>query len=291
MSNKTYRVKRIEAIQRATAVLDYLYEQPGQQLKQLHNHLGIAKPTLLRVLATLRDDNYVWQRLSDGAWMPSARHQRGVSLDEPNWMAELASPILETLARDVPWPSQVAVPIDGAMESIESNYSQAFIDPLPPNSIGFRVPILRSASGRAWFCFASHDQQQRVLQLLRERPGFGNEMAADSGAIKRLIKETLSRGYARRDPDFGGQFDVARAESDDRRDTIALPIRVKGHAVASLNFTWKSHVVKIDDILRMHWKALQQAAGLLEQEIDRFLSRRALFEDVYVRADEAAQES
>jgi len=280
MSTRSYKIKRIHAVERAVAVMDCLHAHPeGMALRELHQRLAIAKPTLLRILATLRDQGMVWQRLADHAWLGSDRRQRIVSLQQPFWLAELASPILAELALKVPWPSQVSIPIEGAMQVIESNYSEAFIDPLPPNSIGYRVPVLRSASGRAWFGYASPAARDSMLAHLRQSPLEGNQEAREPAAVEALIAEVTQRGYATRSPLFGGDFNIPRTISDDARETIALPIRLDGCSIASLNLTWKNHVVDLKKVIAMHFEVFKAAALGIENAARDYVAQRSLFKD------------
>ena len=274
MATKNYKVKRIEAIQRAASVLKYLHLHGGSQLKTLHDALAIAKPTLLRILATLRDEGFVWQRLADDAWLISWQHQYVVSLKEPLWLAEISGPILEALSTQVPWPSQIAIPDGDAMRVIESNYSQTFIDPLPPRSIGFRAPMLRSASGRAWFAYASEERRHETLEAMRQRGGRANSIAHDASAIGQLIRETRESGFAVREPHFGGDFERDRSDVDDRRDSIGLPILCDGEAIASMNFTWKNQVVDRDRVTKMHFRYLRAAVSDIETAANEWLKNR-----------------
>ena len=66
-------VKSIRALERGLDVLQALQTGPGAGLKDLHEITGLPKATLLRILRTLGERNLVWQRMADGAYLPSSR--------------------------------------------------------------------------------------------------------------------------------------------------------------------------------------------------------------------------
>ncbi|NIL96732.1 MAG: helix-turn-helix domain-containing protein, partial [Planctomycetales bacterium] len=43
----------------------------GLALKDLHRKTGIPKASLLRILRTLEEKGMIWQRMADGAYVPS----------------------------------------------------------------------------------------------------------------------------------------------------------------------------------------------------------------------------
>ena len=273
---RAYKVKHITALGRGLDVLKHLQNHPGCSLHELHNALDLAKPTLLRLLVTLQSSGAVWQRLADRGWLASASLQRRVSRHDHDWLTELASPIILALGQASLWPSLLSVPDTGAMRVVESNNSEAFVDPTPHNPLHFRAPVLRSASGRAWFCFASEPDQRAMLEALKSSDEPGDVIAGEPGQIARIITETRSRGYATRADDFGGLFSITRDQHDDGRTSIALPVYVRDNAVASLNLTWKTRVLSLERGVEMHLGRLRKASEAISAAADRFLVDRPL---------------
>ena len=100
-----YKVKPIQALERGLQVLAVLREMRAASLHDLYRGTGIPKPTLTRILYTLYRQGLVWQRMADGAFLPShIMLQRG-RLDDTAWLVEIASPVLEKLCARVMWPS------------------------------------------------------------------------------------------------------------------------------------------------------------------------------------------
>jgi IclR family mhp operon transcriptional activator len=103
--------------------------------------------------------------------------------------------------------------------------------------------MLRSASGRAYLAFCPEQERQAVLRRLREPGVPGHQLAQNPEAVRRIIETTRRRGYSVRAPDFGGDYTRPRAEVDDGRYSIAMPVMVGGQVLGCVNLTWRRGVM------------------------------------------------
>ena len=218
---RQYKVKTIQALERGIQVMAALREMRAASLHDLHLNTGIPKPTLTRILYTLYRQGLVWQRMADGAFLPShILLQRG-RLDDIAWLVEIASPVLEELCERVMWPSVLSVPRLDHMEVVETNSPRAHSDELPAGPIGFRANVLRSASGRAYLAFCPDAEREAVLRRLAERDVAGHELARDPAAMRRILEATRRRGFSVRAPDFGGHYGKTRRDAANKL-TVSL---------------------------------------------------------------------
>ena len=237
------RVKSITALARGLQVLHCLQTSGGMTLADLHRQTLIPKATLLRILKTLMEAGTVWQRMLDGAWVPSfSLAELAGRIDGEARLVEVAQPILERLTRAVDWPSVLAVPRLGHMEVIETNASRAYFNRIELGPMGFRVNMLRSASGRAFLAFCEDPVREVMLQVLRRSDRKGDRLARSADYVAAALAETRAQGYGLRDPDFGGDFDEGRSVVDDGRLSLAVPIRLGHHVPGTLNITWSRRV-------------------------------------------------
>src|SRR5215472_5180876 len=132
-----YKVKTIQALERGVQVMAALREMRAASLHDLHRGTGIPKATLTRILFTLYRQGLVWQRMADGAFLPSHSLLERGRLDDSAWLAEVASPVLEQLCERVMWPSVLSVPRLDHMEVLETNSRRARFDELPAAPVGF----------------------------------------------------------------------------------------------------------------------------------------------------------
>ena len=259
-----YKVKPIQSLERGLHVLAKLREMRAASLHDLHRATGIPKPTLTRILYTLYRQGLVWQRMADGAFLPSHLMLQRGRLDDTAWLVEIASPVLERLCERVMWPSVLSVPRLDHMEVVETNSPRAYFDELPAGPIGFRANLLRSASGRAYLAFCPDAEREAVLRRLRDRDVVGHELAHDPVAVRRIVAATRRRGYSVRAPDFGGHYSKTRRELDDGRSSIAMPVRSGGHVLACVNLTWRRKALTLTQVVDRYAGDLRTAVTAIE---------------------------
>lgn len=258
---REYKVKTIRALERGLEVLEYLHNARAASLHDLHLATGLPKATLTRIIATLNKRGVVWQRLADGAYMASHTVQaRSPRLVDEDHLVEVASPVLERLCQQVNWPSVLAVPRLDHMAVVETNRQKSYFSHILRGPIGFRINILRSATGRAYIAFCGQTERSAVLQRLRNSSEPGNFMARKPAMVERLLDETRLLGYGHRASDFGGHFDKTRREWNDGRDSIAVPVWAGEEVVAVVNLTWMHKVATVEQIVKAHLPRLTEAA-------------------------------
>lgn len=246
------QVKSIHALARGLEVLQILQSSGALTLADLYRLTGIPKASLLRILKTLMEAGFIWQRMVDDAWVPSfSLAELAGRMDRESQLVEVASPVLAALTAEIEWPSVLAVPRLSHMEVLETNAARAYFDHIALGPLGFQVNMLRSASGRAFVAFCEAPLREAILESLRRSDRPGNRMAQSADYVATLLADTRAQGFGLRDPDFGGDFDKGRAEADDGRDSLGVPIRLGHHLPGTLNITWTRRVMKRDRAIRL----------------------------------------
>jgi IclR family transcriptional regulator, mhp operon transcriptional activator len=265
---RIYKVKTIRALDRGLQVLGVLQTSRAASLHELHIATQLPKATLTRVIATLEARGLIWQRLADNAFLPThTLLPRAPQINDEAHLVEVASPVLERLCRKVDWPSVLAVPRLDYMEVIETNRPKSYFSHIPLGPIGFKINMLRSATGRAYLGFCSEPERQAVLQRLRSSNEPGDFLAQRPAMITRLLNETKRSGYGERYQDFGGNFNLSRREWNDGRDSIAVPIVVDQDVIAVINLTWFHKVKTVEQMVATHLDALKDAATEISRRL------------------------
>lgn len=267
---KAPQVKSIAALARGLHVLQLLQTRGAMALGPLHEASGIPRASLLRILKTLIEAGMVWQRMADRAYVPSyALSEAARRMTREDEMVEAASPVLARLSGVVQWPSVLAVPREGCMEVIETNVSQAVLDDVPLGPVGFRINMLRSASGRAWLAACDDATREVALAGLRASESPGDRLARQPGYVQKMLVETRARGFGLRDPDFGGDFDEGRGRVDDGRDSLGVAIRLGSHVPGTINITWSRRIFTRDQAIAAFagpaMAAAEEIAGKLSE--------------------------
>jgi IclR family mhp operon transcriptional activator len=257
-------VKSIRALERGLDVLQALQTGPGAGLKELHEITGLPKATLLRILRTLSERNLIWQRLADGAYLPSSR-RRAAAVDDASALVEVASPIMARLCERVNWPSVLAVRRGGEMEIIETNRPVSHVSHLPIGPVGARINMLLTSTGRAYIGFCSQAEREEILEILRHSAAPADAFARDPVWVARTVAQTQAQGYGRRDPAMTGEG--RGPMPDDGRNSIAVPIIVAGQVVAAMNLTWTRRAAGAGQIVADYLGELRAAAAEMAREL------------------------
>lgn len=255
-------VKIIRALNRGLDVLQIIHASKAVSLQDLHRATGLPKPTLLRILKTLMGRQLVWQRIADGAYVAgytfSAR--ASASVDEEAHLAEAAAPVLADLGKRVRWPSVLAVPRLDHMAVIETNRPISYFRYILRAPLGFRINMLRSASGRTYLAFCSEEERGAIVARLANSSRPGDTLARNPARLDRILAEARDCGYGTRDPDFGGNYDEPRSRINDGRNSIAVPILAHQDIVGCINLTWIAKVAAVKVMAERFLPELQEAA-------------------------------
>ncbi|MDF1776326.1 MAG: helix-turn-helix domain-containing protein [Rhizobiaceae bacterium] len=265
------QVKSIRSLARGLEILKLIQNAGALSLADLHRITGYPKASLLRILKTMMEEGVVWQRIADAAYLASyALQDRASLMNREQELIEIASPIMRDLSNKIMWPSVLAMPRLTYMEVVETNAPKSNFPNIPLGPIGFQINMLRSATGRAYIAYCDDSKRNAILQRLKLSNRKGDRIAQNDAYIRKMIEGVRAQGYAMRDPAFGGDFDESRNVVDDRRDSIAMPIRIGPYVPASVNITWSAQAMNrqkaVENCLSALKEAVENIAVALQKE-------------------------
>ncbi len=250
--------KRIQSLQRAISVIELLARNGEASLAELRAGTGLSNSTLLRILSTLQDHNWVRRLLAEGRYeLPFSfgnilvRGNRGLPL------TEVASPHLIELQKQVGWPSDIAVPLpNGKMEILETTRIKG---PLAPNrtAYGVRPSMVRSALGRAYLANCAPEVQRLHLAFIGKNGEKQDRTWVTNDTISEVIEQTRRQGHGVREIDYWAE----PVDFGPDVNAIAVPVADnQGNAIASINLIWIRDVVRLQDMVSKTLPALTNAA-------------------------------
>ena len=199
-------VKAIRALDRGLDVLRIIQESKAASLNDLHLATRLSKATLLRILKTLISRDLIWQRIADGAYVPSYTFsKRARVFDEETHLAEVAAPILAELCKRVRWPSALLSPRLDHMVTIESNRPSPILTTsfLPTRSFVQREHVA-IGSGRCLLVFVRRRNGLEFLHVSEN--GHAGDVAGPNRPGLTGVAGAPAGGYGTRDRDFGGNY-------------------------------------------------------------------------------------
>lgn len=230
----------IRSLARGLEVLRHLERHwEGQTLRQLKGALEIPKPSLLRVLETLREQGFVHHETPGGLWHCSVQRRAAPTALSP-WIAEVreaAARILPDLCREISWPSDVSLYQSGMMEIVATS---RHLTPIHAFYIqpGFRVNVLPTAMGRTWLAFCSDQERAAILADLRHSRD-ANDAVPRRDELDTLLKRVRTLGYG----DRASHLAIPAGSYSRLDKACALPVMTPSGIVACVSVTFSSEAV------------------------------------------------
>jgi IclR family mhp operon transcriptional activator len=258
----------VQGLERGIEVLRALNASTGgrNSVVRLSTETGLHRTTVKRLLETLKHLGIVRYLDDSNEYCLTLNVlQLSEGFRDVVWIAEIARPLMRALTRNVMWPSDLMILDTDELVVRETTHG---ITPWSFNSrvLGIRVPLLQSSGGRAYLAFCADDERERLLEMLRRREGTDGERARDASYVARILEQTRERGFAvseRREAfgDMGLRFGTNRCAA------VAVPIRRKGYAVASLNIVYLTRAVSTQEIIERSLPDLIATGRRIEQGI------------------------
>src|SRR5699024_9960610 len=115
-------------------------------------------------------------------------------------LLSIAEPVMQKLRRRLGWPSDLAVFQQDKMVIVDTNREPGMLS--SNRTVGSRVPMLASATGRAYLANTSAKERDAIVSRLRTSTDPYEAAAKNPQEITRIVNETHARGYAISDGEF-----------------------------------------------------------------------------------------
>jgi len=247
----------LRGVIRTIGVLRALNEHNGARVSDLSRRTKIPRPSLYRIVETLRALGYV-RRRSDGERYELTIQVRSLSdgFNDEAWVCEIALPVMEALQRDIVWPTDIATFFDDAMYLRETTRRQSPLT-IDTATVGLRLPMLRSATGRAYLAFCGDAEREAILENLRRSPAAEDARARDSRYVRNRLSMTRRNGY-------GEQHREIFAKTG----AIAVPIMRRGRVMGCLNISFIASALTARDAAARYLTSLRTAARTIENSLN-----------------------
>lgn len=180
------------------AELNRLAPAAGSPVTLAHR-LGLNRSTAKRILETLRKEGYV-ELLSDGKsyGLTPRINTLSAGYSEQAELVAAAAGHMRALTRRLLWPTNLVVMRQGALVIRLSTHPESPLSFHTP-AVGDHLPMLTTASGRAYLTFCSAEHRGYLLEQLMQRQDEQGRIARDKCAISELFATTRRQGYGTND--------------------------------------------------------------------------------------------
>jgi IclR family acetate operon transcriptional repressor len=196
-SDSTMTVANVD---RALDLIEVLADHPeGVALVSLAGGLGLAKSATHRLLQSLAARGYVTQDEATQRYRLSMKlGTLGFRIIDSRCLPDLAQGVLDRLAGLVGEYCRIAVVesrmLHWAARAQGANRGLRYDPPM-----GAEVALHATASGKAWLATLPEDEAIEIAMRrgLRRRQGMGRRTLVDVDELRRQLRETRRRGYAK----------------------------------------------------------------------------------------------
>ena len=243
--------KHIRSLSRGIEVLRYLNTVDGAHPSDICQSLGLPRPTVHRILATLGELTLVYQGPFSREYRVSPKvRELAKSRDQFGIIRHAAWPEMHALTSEVVWPSDIAVFQDNAMLIVESTHRISSMS-ADIGMIGQLRPMLVSPLGLTYLSHCSDAERTAILDQI-----YAAAVPSDSeGEDRATIERRLADG--RRDG-----FTICHDLAHRRCASMAVPVRGGGEVIACMNIVWHAAELTFDE-------ARDQLSGPLMAARDR----------------------
>src|SRR5690554_455017 len=251
--------KRVQGLVRGLQLLNCLNRcNGGARITELSQQTGLHRTTVRRLLETLQHEGYVRRSDSDDSYLLTLKvRELSEGFRDEQWVSQCAAPLLGELLQQVVWPTDISTLDVDAMVIRETTHRFSRLS-FHRSMVGRRLPMLLTASGRAYFANCPDQEREHILHLLAHRDDSQKKLAQDRDYIEALIRKTRADGYGSNYCDWGEEGRIA---------AIALPIRHQERVLGCLNLVYIADAMTIEDAAQRYLEAMQSAVSRIESRL------------------------
>jgi IclR family mhp operon transcriptional activator len=246
----------MRGVLRALAVLRELNINNGASILKLHQATGISRTALYRIVRTLHHAGYlaIDEQTQSLRLTPMVKNLSD-GYDEESWITEIAGPILDKLQQEVIWPTDLFSFFDDTM-IMRRTTRRTSPWTFDRAVIGFRIPILVTACGRAYLAHLPNTIADGVLERLARSALPEDAIAYQPSVVKPLLEKVRTDGYALREVGFMKET-----------GSIAVPVFVDGAVHCTIAITYISSAISTREVIEKFTPLLKRCADDIEEKI------------------------
>lgn len=252
--------RHVQGLERGLAVLKALnYAADGKaSVRELSECTTLHRTTVRRLLETLLTLGYVRRSASDDSYrLTLCVRDLSDGFTDDEWVAAVAAPVLGRLLKAVLWPSDLTT-LDGTEMVIRETTHRFSALSFHRAMVGRRLPLLYTASGRAYLAFCPEKERKELVRHLIAGGGLQAALARDSALLARLLNRVRQCGYATSEGDWGREAHIG---------AIAVPIERSKKVLGCLNVVYLKKAMSTEKAAQSYLAALRQAKQEIENAV------------------------
>lgn len=245
------RPETVRALTRGLEVLRYINAAGDAKVSEIAADLGLARPTVYRLLQTLTEEGYITQS-DTGARVRVTRlaASLGDGYAATSMVCQAAAPIFAEFAPKLIWPLDLSVYENAHMVIQETTHGRSPLS-IDRGMTGYRLPILRTSAGRAYLGHCDDAERDLILNYIRRLGDPYDTPFLKPERLDPMLREVRERGYAIR----------ASGVYRHKTSSVAVPVFADQTIVAVVSLIWIRNAMTLTDAIATYVKPLQDIAG------------------------------
>ncbi len=254
--------RQVQGLARGLFVLNMLNRAPEGRasVRQLSDMSGLHRTTVRRLLETMVREGYIRRSESDDSFCVTLG-VRALSdgFTDTEWIASLAAPAMGRLLKEIRWPTDLSTQEGASMLVRESTHRYSALS-FDRAMIGRRMPLLLTASGRAYLAACSDRERAVLLKVVRAEGGEQAEFARNTALVNLMIERIRHDGYASNEGDW---------RKDSQNGIFAIAIKAQGRVFGCLNVIYRRRSMTMLQAVSDYLPALQEAVASIETGLEK----------------------
>ncbi len=259
-SPTTAEYRHVQGLSRGLSLLRELNRTLGGKanIRQLSEQTGLHRTTVRRLLETLVSEGYVRASTSDDSYSPTLRvRDLSEGFTDTEWIAAVAAPVMGQLLKRVKWPSDLTT-LDGSSMLIRESTHRFSALSFARAMVGRRMPLLFSASGRAYLSACKPGELKELVKLMVADGGAQAACASDLAMLKNMLHRVHDNGYATNEGDW---------IKNSPTGALALPIRHADKVLGCMNVVYLRRAMTMPQAVKLYLPALRDAVQSIEDNL------------------------
>ena len=238
-------------------LLTELNKQRVTTIAELHRRTGLPKPTMVRLLETLKSEGFISNdRRLGGYQVTSQVSTLSNGFHGAPLIIEAARPWAIDLTRRVKWPVSAALLETDAVVVRFNTIPDSPISPFHA-TINMRLSLVARGLGRAYLAFCSKEERQLLVRMLMASRHDEDRPKNLPKVVEQLVRTTRNRGFAQRDQNV----------EPTNSDTVAVPIMAQGRVLATYGLTYFRSAVTRSVLIGTLVPALKESGAKIEESL------------------------
>jgi IclR family mhp operon transcriptional activator len=252
--NQGSGARSVRALERGLAVLAAMNRHKVASVVELAQETRLPRPTVYRLLETLSRAGFVTRSGSVDRFC-LARQVRTLSdgFVDDEWITDIAKPLMAEFTRTLVWPLALMTLEEGRMLIRETTHPASSLS-IDYGMVGRRLPMLRTAAGRAYLAFAPDNERQTIIDMLAHSDSADDRF--DKKRLAVLLAAIRTQGYALQD-----------REINPKATSISVPIagdRVHG----CVSMIWIASALTVEEARQRFLAPLTGMARTIADRVD-----------------------